>query len=128
MTLDRELAKEVKKLNGDGSREAKFALLKRLDAARKDFSTPKVRETFNDTLKEHGRAITAVCVAVTLDRRRDRLDHWNWHWALEVIALLPQSFTQANLSRAYIDDGLHPTRICEYAADFIKLTTEETVQ
>ena len=27
--------------------------------------------------------------------------------------------------RANIDDGLHPTRICEYAGEFIRLTTEE---
>lgn len=124
MNLDRELAREVKALSGDGSREAKFELLKRIDAARKDFSTPKVRDTFNETLKMHGRAITAICVAVTLDARRDRLDHWNWRWALEVIALLPFSFTPGNRSRAYIDDGLHPTRICEYADEFIRLTTE----
>lgn len=127
MTLDRTLVKEIKALAGDGSREAKFALLKRLDAVRKDLSTTKVRETFNDTLRKHGRAVTAVCVAVTLDARRDRLDHWEWDWALKVISLLPQSLTRSNLERAYIDDGIHPTAICEYARDLIKLTTEETI-
>ena len=124
MTLDRTLAKEIKALGGDGSREAKFSLLKRLDAARKDLSTTKVRDTFNDALRTHGRAITAVCVAVTLDVRRDRLDYWEWHWALEVIALLPRSLTRSNLERAYIADGIHPTAICDYAREFIKLTTE----
>lgn len=122
--LDRTLAREIETLVGDGSREAKFALLKRLDAAREDFSTPNILYNFGENLVKHGRAVTAICVAVTLDARRDRLDYWEWHWSLEIIRLLPANFNQNNLSRAYIDDDLHPTRICEYADSFINLTKE----
>jgi len=78
MKLDRTLFKEVKALAGNGSREAKFALLRRIDAARTDLSTPKARENFNACLSKHGRAVVAVCVAATLDARKDRLDCWNW--------------------------------------------------
>ena len=71
MKLDRTLFKEVKALAGNGSREAKFALLRRIDAARTDLSTPKARENFNACLSKHGRAVVAVCVAATLDARKD---------------------------------------------------------
>lgn len=50
MKLDRTLFKEVKALAGNGSREAKFALLRRIDAARTDLSTLKARENFNACL------------------------------------------------------------------------------
>ena len=76
MKLDRTLAKEIRALFGNGSREAKFAALKRIDAARKDLSTTRVRDTFADCLREHGRAVVAVCVAATLDARKERLDYW----------------------------------------------------
>lgn len=105
--------------------EAKFALLRRIDAARTDLSTPKARENFNACLSKHGRAVVAVCVAATLDARKDRLDCWNWVWAYEVLSALPQSITLRNLERAHIEDGLHPTAICDYAGPFIRLTTEE---
>ena len=101
MKLDRTLFKEVKALAGNGSREAKFALLRRIDAARTDLSTPKARENFNACLSKHGRAVVAVCVAATLDARKDRLDCWNWVWAYEVLSALPQSITlRNNLSTA----------------------------
>ena len=74
---------------------------------------------------KHGRAVVAVCVAATLDARKDRLDCWNWVWAYEVLSALPQSITLRNLERAHIEDGLHPTAICDYAGPFIRLTTEE---
>lgn len=125
MNLDRTLIREVKSLIGNGSREAKFAMLKRIDAAKKDLSTTKVRYTFTDCLREHGRAVVAVCVAATLDARKDRLDYWGWRWAHEVLSILPQNITPENLKRAHIDDGIHPTAICDYAGSLIRLTTEE---
>lgn len=125
MDLDRTLVREVKSLIGNGSREAKFAMLKRIDAAKKDLSTTKVRNIFTDCLREHGRAVVAVCVAATLDARKDRLGYWGWRWAHEVLSLLPQNITPKNLERAHIDDGIHPTAICDYAGSFIRLTTEE---
>ena len=125
MKLDRTLVRDIKSLIGNGSREAKFALLKRIDAAKKDLSTPQVRSTFNVCLRKHGRAVVAICVAATLDARKDRLDYWEWRWANDVLALLPKNITRGNLERAHIDDGIHPTAICDYAGSFIRLSVEE---
>ena len=124
MKIDSELAKEIKALNGDGSREARFKTLEKVKAAAADFSTPEVRGKFNELLSKHGRAVTAICVASTLSQRRERLDWWGLRWALEVINLWTNR-TPAFLERACIYDGLHPTRICEYAEAFINLTIEE---
>jgi len=124
MKLDRTLAREIKALNGDGTREARFDTLNKVRAASKDLSTPKVREHFNDCLKTHGRAVTALCVASTLYTRRERLDEWGLEWALAVLNLWTNKMSSF-IDRASIDDGLHPTRICEYAGSFIQLTTEE---
>ena len=124
MKLDSTFAKEVKALNGDGSREARFAALRRIEAARKDLSSPEVREGFGDSLRLHGRAITAVCVAATLYSRRERIDRWGLGWALAGLDLWTNK-GRTFIDRANIDDGLHPTRICEYAGELIRLTTEE---
>ena len=124
MKLDRTLAREIKALNGDGTREARFDTLRKVRAANKDLSRPEVRDSFNDCLKAHGRAITALCVASTLYRRRERLDGWGLLWARAVLDLWTNK-TPPSVDAATIDDGLHPTRICEYAGQFIRLTTEE---
>lgn len=124
MKLDRTFSKEIIKLNGDGSREAKFATLKRVKAAKRSLSTTGVINNFDECVKEHGRSIVALCVAATLYWRRERIDFWGYEWAKEVIALWTNRGC-CSLDEAHIDDGLHPTRICEYAASFIKLTSEE---
>jgi len=124
MRLDRTLAREIKALNGDGSREARFETLRKVRAAKAALSTPKVRDEFGACLREHGRAVTALCVASTLYTRSERIDRWGLRWALAVLELWTNraaSFTDV----AYICDQLHPTRICEYAESFIRLTTEE---
>lgn len=123
MKLDRTLAKEIKAANGDGGREAKFSLLRKIDEARKDMSTPEIMTQFEDMPRKHGRAVTAICVAATLWSRRDRLDGWRLKWAAEVLDLWTTK-PPSGVSRAVIEDGLHPTRICEYAASFINFTTE----
>ena len=123
MRLDRTLAKEIKALNGDGSREARFDTLRRVEAARKDLSTPEVRDRFNDCIRKHGRAVVAICVAATLYTRRERLDRWGLKWALEALECWTNR-GQSFVDRSYIDDQLHPTRICEYAGSFIRATTE----
>lgn len=121
--LDGTLAKEVKAMNGNNSREAKFALLKKIDAAVKDMSTPDIQTRFNEILGKHGRAVTAICVAATLFERRERLDDWGIRWAMDVLDCWTTK-PMSGISRACIDDGIHPTRICEYAGSFIKLNTE----
>ena len=120
--IDRELAKEIKKANGDGGREAKFAFLNQVRAVCKTCSTPNVRQVFDGCFKEYGRAAVAVCVAATIIARADRLDPCNVRWARDVL----QYWTNrpAHLDTIVIDDNLHPSRIEEYAGAFIKLTTE----
>lgn len=124
MTLDRELSRELRALNGDGSREARFGTWRRVEAARKDLSSPEVRESFNECLRRHGRAVVSLCVAATLYTKRERLDGWCLSWALAVLDLW-QNRGPSFIERAVIDDGLHPTRICEYAGELIRVTTEE---
>lgn len=124
MKLDSTLSREIKALNGDGTREARFETLRRVKAAQKDLSTPNVREEFGRALQLHGRAIVSLCVAATLWARRERIDGWGLLWALTVLDLWTNRGPQF-IDRANIDDGLHPTRICEYAGELIRLTTEE---
>ena len=124
-TLDRTLAREIKLANGDGGREAKFALLHKIEQAAADFSTPQIMTAFDDLLRKHGRAITAICIAATIWQRRERLDNWQLTWARQVLDLwTTKPKTETGIMRAYIDDKLHPTRVCEYAGSFIRLTTE----
>ena len=125
MKLDRTLAREIRSLGGDGSRAAKFALLRRIDAVRADLSTPQVMTNFDDCVMKHGRAIVAVCVAATLNARHDFIGDWKIYWIDGVLNVLPSCITQQNLERAVIDDGLHFSRVCEYARSFILATSEE---
>lgn len=127
MKLDRELAREIKKAQGDGSREARFALWNDVQDARdlmgdEAFEGPS---RLNESLHRYGRAVTAIVIASTLSRRRERLDNWGLTWALAVLALWTNrghTFEE----RACIDDWFyHPTKICEYAGSFIRVTTEE---
>lgn len=125
MKLDRTLIKELKALIGDGSREAKFNMIAKLVAAKNDLSTTEVRETFTDCLRKHGRAAVAVCVAVTLDDRKERLGCANYEWALTVLSLIPYELTDVFRARVKIVDGIHPTAINDYAGGLIKYTTED---
>ena len=124
MKIDRTLAKEIKILNGDGSRDARFETWHRVEAARNELSSTDAARNFNECLKKYGRAVVALCVASTIYERRERLDDWGIRWSTSILGLWTNrgpSFRE----RAAINDGLHPTRICEYAGDFIQLTTEE---
>ncbi len=124
MKLDRTLANDIKKqANGDGSRDARFAFLKRGEAAQKALSTTQVQTVYNAALKEFGRVPVAVCTAVTILERQDRLNEYAVKWAREVLKFWTNR--PRDILVAYIDDGLHPTRIEEYAGDFIRLTTED---
>lgn len=127
MKLDNELAREIKKAQGDGSREARFSLWNEVQDARdlmgdEAFEGPS---RLNECLGRYGRAVTALVVASTLFQRKERIDRWGLAWALEVLKLWTNrgpSFVE----RAAIDDWFfHPTRICEYAASFIRCTTGE---
>ena len=123
MKLDRTLAQELKAANRNGSRDASLAFVKKVKAVSAEISSTRAYVVFDDCLARYGRAAVAVCVAATLYERRERLDFWRLDWAQAVFKLWtnrPRSY----LSIAYIDDGLHPTRICEYADSFISCTIE----
>ena len=124
MKLDGTFAREIEKTaNGDGSREARFAFLNPARDAAKRLSTPNVRNDFDDVLREYGRATVGLCVAVTVWERRDRLESRTVRWAEDVLKLWTNR--PHDTLCLFINDGLHPTRIEEYAGSFIKLTTEE---
>ena len=123
MTLDRTFSAEIKKANGDGSREARFAFLRPAKEAAKRLSTPNVREDFNDILREYGRVAVGLCVAVTIRERMDRLDGSTVRWAEKVLALWTNR--PSDTSCLAIRDNLHPTRIEEYAGSLIRLTIED---
>lgn len=124
MKLDRTFAREIKKtVNGDGSREARFAFLNPAREAAKKLSTPNVRREFDNILREYGRATVGLCVAVTVWERRDRLESRTVRWAMEVLRLWTNR--PRDILCLFINDGLHPSRIEEYAGSLIMLTTEE---
>lgn len=121
MKLDRALASEIRKAaNGCKEKETRTALMQKLRKAKEKLSTPEVMRTFGDALKECGRVPVAICVAVTINKRRNRLRAQTVRWAEAVLKLWGKSSDSA-----YIDDNLHPTRIEEYAGAFMQLTTEE---
>lgn len=124
MKLDRTFSREIAKIaNGDGSREAKFAFLKTAKEVKRTLSTIEAPRLFTECLKKYGRVPVAVCVAETVIDRRDRLDWVSYCWALEVLKL----YTNAPCDKGclIIEDGLHPTRIEEYAGSFMRVTAEE---
>lgn len=126
MKLDREFAREIKKqANGNGSREAKFSFIKKVRGASKMMSTPDVMNgKYDEAFQVYGRVPVAICIAATLCQRRHRLDHWKFDWASEILSLWANR-TAHGIEDACINDGIHPTKICEYAGELIRLTTEE---
>ena len=117
--VDRELAREIRATIKSGSdadrRAARIAVKKAIRA----LSTPDIRNTFSDVLREHGRANVAIAVACTLKARAWRIDNWGLLWAQDVL----HNWQPVDYCDYAIMDELHPTRICEYAADLVKMTT-----
>ena len=123
MALDRALAREIKRAAPDRrDREAYFAFAERIRATKAEMSSPAVRDHFYEMLAKHGRPETAIVLAATIWDRRKRLDGWKLKWAEEVLDRWPH--TPYLLEDAAIQDGLHPSRICEYAGEFIRLNEE----
>jgi hypothetical protein len=123
MKLDRIFQKELRTANGDGSRAAKFAFLAPTKAACKELSTTNVKAVFADVLHKYGRASVGICIAATILDRQDRLSDRSVRWAREVMRLWTNR--PADIGFVVISDGLHPTRIEEYAGSFVQLTTDE---
>lgn len=128
MRLDQTFSKEIQRVaNGDGSRDAQWAFRSTVLLAQEMLSTPKVRTLFDRCIKTYGRVPVAICVAVTIIVRHERLEPKSYQWALEVMRLWTNRPSKPirEFWFAVIDDGLHPTRIEEYAGSFMRLTTEE---
>ncbi len=106
MKLDRTFVRDVRKIaNGDGSREAKFAFKKKVEEAKKGLSTPDVRDKYGDCIQKYGRVPVAICTAVTIIERQDRLEARTVRWATKVLTLWTnRSFS--DLLFAYISDNL----------------------
>ena len=123
MALDRYLAREIKREAPKvRDRDAYHAFAERIREASADMSRPEVREQFDAMLTKHGRPVTAIVLAATLCARKERLEGWKLSWAQEVLDCWPH--TMGLLDDAAIRDGLHPSRICEYAGSFIRLNEE----
>ncbi len=120
--LDRELAKEIQKACGNGSRDAKFNLLNKVVAANNDLSNPDVMRRFDEILCKHGRVSVAICVGVTAVMRDHQLNSWIVEWGRAVLS--SWSNRPHDISGALIRDNLHPSRIEEYAGGFVRATTE----
>ena len=124
MKLDRTFSKELSRVNGDGSRQAKFSFLNPAREAAGKLSTINVFDVFNDIVREYGRATVGVCVAATILNRQDRLEPDSICWAKEVMKHWTNK-VQNNVDSVVIRDGLHPTKIEQYASSFIRCTIEE---
>lgn len=123
MKLDSELVMEIKKSNGDGTRRTRFPFLDDIRGAVAECSTPSVRTAFNKVFRNHSRAAVAVAVALTINDRREVLNKKVVRWADEVLNLWTNR--PSDIDGMGIIDGLHPSRIEEYAALFINATTAE---
>ena len=124
MKLDRTFSTEIKKANGNGSREARFSFLKPARAAAGELSTTNVFDVFDDVLRKYGRATVGVCLAATIMERQERLEPKTVRWAIEVMKLWTNR-APINIEGVIIRDGLHPCKIERYAGSFIRFTTEE---
>ena len=123
MKIDRLLAGEIKKANGDGTRATRFPFLNEVRDVIDECSTTKVFEVFPECLRHHSRASVAVAVALTISKRRDEISRKSVMWADAVLNLWTNR--HSTLDGMCFDDNLHPSRIEQYAGSFIKLTTEQ---
>lgn len=124
MTLDKEFRHEIAKLsNGDGSREARFAFKKVVETVARKLSCIRAPYLINESIRAFGRVPVAICLAVTILKKRDFMPDSIITWATDVLGEWKNHTSDTGY--AYIDDGLHCTRIAEYAGAFIRMTTEE---
>lgn len=124
MKLDRELARELKRANGDGTRATRFEFLGKVRGAAKMMSCTDAPKMLYEALKTYGREAVACALAATIWDRRDRLSRHAVIWATKVLGIWTN---HGGLDDCLIDDQLHPTKIeyPEYAGSFIRLTIEE---
>ncbi len=127
MKLDKTFIRDIKKIaNGDGGADHRKAFRQTIRAANAELSSPTVRERYSECISKYGRVPVAICTAVTIIYRQDRLEWRSVRWAQEVLKCWTNR-PHTDLDFAYINDGLHPSRIEEYAAGLMSVTTEEAV-
>lgn len=124
MKLTREFARDLNRIDGDGTRAAKFAFFSPAREAAKELSNPSSVKDLGPVLKKYGRATVGMCLAATAVSRQDRLNQKTVEWGKEVLSHW-HSKTQSNIDSLVIHDGLHPTKIEQYAALFISSTIDD---
>lgn len=98
--------------------------MKQVEETRKALSSSEVaRGGYDAAIKKYGRVPVAICTAATIYMRKERLGGWGFLWAQNVLALWTNRPPSGIDRAAIMDDTLHPTRICDYSARFIRLTT-----
>jgi len=118
MTLDRTFVNEIKKAaNGDGSREYKFAFIKKLQEVS---SALGHRYEFNDCIKKYGRAKVAICIAATIYQNQCEFERPEIAWALDVMSLWTNKTGERSISAATI--SIHPAILADNSYSLRKLT------
>lgn len=124
--LSSVLTGEIKKFLGTGNHPEVYERLRETAKSMENinrYNHAGVDGEFTKCLKKHGRAAVAICIASTLWEHRWRLDEWNLSWALDVLNLWTWKHGESHL-RACICGNSHPTTICNYSAEFIKLNSD----
>lgn len=125
--VERELAREIRKACGSGERAAKMKLLGAVRGVQERMSSLECakdpRGAMRAAIREHGRAAWALCLAATIvTARQDWVNSKTMAWAREVIGLW--SCRPMDIGQVAYNDRLHPSRLAEYAGDFIRTLTE----
>lgn len=119
--IEKSLASDIRRLCGDGSREARQAMNRALREAATDMSSTAVAGGLEPYIKAHGRAAVACVLAATIFERRNRLNREPVEWAMAVLEIW-KGRTKPTHDYAY-NDGLHPTKVEDYARGFIRSTS-----
>lgn len=124
--LSSELAREIKKFLGTGNHPEVYERLSETAKSMEGitrYNHAGADGEFEKCLKKHGRAAVSICIASTLWENRWRLDEWNLSWALDILNLWTWKHGESHL-RACICGNSHPTTICNYSGEFIKLNSD----
>ena len=126
MKPDPVLLSEIKKAAGK-TRSERLAFLAQCGAfawelgdAIKKNNCAQLKTIFNKAMLGYPRAVTACSLAATISMR-DGMSYPAQVWAQGILEAWNPSASQR--LRGIIDDNLNPTRLEEYAGEFIRATT-----